>query len=386
MRGVLGILLLGCMAVACATTSLPPVTKNFVPEEDERRLWLRSEEEQRVINRSGLLYKDEDLEAYLNGVSQRLLSEETGDQVPIKVFVLKNPLLNAFAFPNGVIYVHTGILASMDNEAQLATLLGHEMIHVTHRHLVKMQRDIKNRTAFLAAFQVATVALGPWGSLAGALGTIGTIAAVTGYSRENETEADTEGFRLVALAGYDVEETPKLFVHLKREVEEERIKEPFFFGTHPRLQERIDNYKALLSVRSRTGEGGTRNSETFLTKTSRLVLENATLDLKAGRFKVARQGVEKYLTVRQDDAKAFCLLGEIHRQQGELEEAKEDYHKAISLDPAHPDSHRGLGLIYFKENNRELARDHLEQYLRLSPKALDRAYIEEYIARCRERG
>ncbi len=79
------------------------------------------------------------------------------------------------------------------------------------------------------------------------------------------------------------------------------------------------------------------------------------------------------------------LLGEIHRQQGEIEQAKEDYRKAISLDPSYPDPHKGLGVIYFKENNRERARDHLEQYLRLSPKALDRAHIEEYIARCREK-
>ena len=68
MRHWLQMLLLGWMAVACATTSLPPVTKNFIPEEDEKRLWLRSEEEQRVLNRSGLIYKDEELEAYLNGL------------------------------------------------------------------------------------------------------------------------------------------------------------------------------------------------------------------------------------------------------------------------------------------------------------------------------
>jgi predicted Zn-dependent protease len=385
MRYGLTILLMAWMAAACATTKLPPVTKNFVPEEDERRLWLRSEEEQRVLNRSGLIYKDEDVEAYVNGIARRLHPEETSDQIPFKIFVIKNPFLNAFAFPNGVIYVHTGILASMDNEAQLATLLAHEMTHVTHRHLVKMVRDMKNKTAFLATLQVVTSGLGPIGSLAGALGAIGTIAAVTGYSRENETEADVEGFRVMALAGYDVEEAPKLFLHLKREVEEEKIKEPFFFGTHPKLQERIDNYNLLLKSTARVGERGAKNSEIFLGKTAGLVLENAVLDLKAGRFNVARQSVEKYLTVRQNDARAVCLLGEIHRQQGEIEQAKENYRKAISLDPSYPDSHKGLGVIYFKENNKDRARDHLEQYLRLSPKALDRAHIEEYIARCREK-
>ena len=108
--------------------------KSFIFEEDEKRLWNRSEEEERSIAKSGMLYQDRELEAYLNGVASKLQPPEAYERIPFRILVLKNPYCNAFALPNGYIYVHTGILARMDNEAQLATLLAHEMTHATHRH------------------------------------------------------------------------------------------------------------------------------------------------------------------------------------------------------------------------------------------------------------
>ncbi len=372
----------------CASTSLPPVSKDVKFEEDEKRLWLRSEEEQKVLNKSGLIYKDEELESYLNEVARKIQPPEVFAHVPFKIIVIKNHLLNAFAFPNGVIYVHTGILARMDNEAQLATLLAHEMTHATHRHTVKQFRDMKNKSAFLATMQVTLGSMGSgMGDLATLLGSLGTLAAVTGYSRELEAEADTEGLKLVCAAGYDPKEASKLFMHLKREVEEEQIKEPFFFGSHPRLQERIENYERLLETQYRDCKNGVQNQEVFLKKITKVILENALLDLKAGRFAVAQRGIEKYLTLSPHDAKAYYLLGEIFRQKGEkddIEKAQTYYQKAIALNPYYPEPHKGLGLIYFKQRELLRAKKALELYLSLSGNPLDRAYIEEYIKQCRE--
>ena len=85
-----------------------------------------------------LNYAELELEAYVNEVTQSLLPAEAKWQgLSLKVQVIQNPLLNAFVLPNGMMYVHTGLLARMDNEAQLAALLGHEITHVTHRHTIK---------------------------------------------------------------------------------------------------------------------------------------------------------------------------------------------------------------------------------------------------------
>jgi len=380
-------LLICFIVVGCATTSLPPVTTGgFVFEDDEKRLWLRSEEEQEVLNDSGLIYEDEELEVYLNEIAKKIQPPEIFEHISFNVKVIENPYLNAFAFPNGIIYVHTGILARMENEAQLATILAHEMTHATHRHAVEQFRKIKNMTAFLATVQVTVGGLGGgYGDLAVLLGTIGTVAAVTGYSRELETEADMEGLNRIIEAGYDPTEAPKLFIHLKKGLEEEKRKEPFFFGTHPRLKERIRNYETFLETKYQGQRGGIKNSETFLEKIDKLILDNACLDLNLGRFKIAERGVAKYLTIGGNDPKAYCLLGEICRERGEegdKEKAKEHYQRAISLDPSYPEAHKGIGLIYYKQGENALAKKSLETYLSLSPGASDRAYIEEYIRHC----
>jgi predicted Zn-dependent protease len=382
--------LLFCFLImGCATTSLPPVTKDFRLEDDEKRLWLRSEEEQKVIYRSGVIYRDEELEAYLNEIAEKLQPAEVFTHIPFKVVVIKNHHLNAFIYPNGVLYVHSGILARMDNEAQLATLLAHEMTHATHRHLIKQFRDTKNKAAFLATISVTTAGLGVYGGLATLLGSIGTVAAITGYSREHETEADEEGFKLMASSGYDPGEAPKLFTHLKKELEEEKRTEPFFFGTHPRVAERLENYETLLKTRSQEQREGILNTEIFLKKICRIILDNARDDLKAGRFKIAERGVEKYLMVKSESAEANCLLGDICRQRGEgddIEKAKAHYQKAISINSSYPDSYKGIGLIHYKQGEKAVAKHALELYLSLSPQVLDRAYIEGYIHQCKEGG
>lgn len=377
MSAAAALCLLVLVLAGCATTNLAPVTTgSFAMEEDEQRLWARVEKEQAALEKSGIIYSNEEIERYLNEIARRLQPPDVVKAIPFTVKVINNYHLNAFAFPNGALYIHTGILARMENEAQLATLLAHEMTHATHRHTVKAFRDIKNKTAFLAAFQVT---FGGFGGLAA----IGTLAAVTGYSRELETEADMEGLQAMVRAGYDPTEAPKLFIHLKQEIEEEEIKEPFFFGSHPRLKERIENYETFLQEYGR--KTGVKNAEIFFAKTGGVILDNALLDLKAGRFKSAQRGIERYLAVRPNDAKAHYLLGEVFRQRGEkddAEKARACYAKAISADPTYSDPYKGLGLVHYKSGERALAQKHLKSYLALAPAAPDRAYIEEYIRQC----
>jgi len=370
-------------AQACATTSLPPISQTIQLEEDEKRLWARAAEEQKALERSGLIYRDQALETYLNQVVAKLQPPEVASPLSFKVKVLKHHLLNAFIFPDGTIYVHTGILARIENEAQLATLLGHEMTHAIHRHLLKQFRNMKNQTAFLATLTVTT------GGLGGIIGGITAMAAVTGYSREHETEADREGFKAMVRAGYDPEEAPKLFLHLKKEIEEEKKPEPFFFGTHPRLEERFENYTELLKTEKQKPSGGLKNAEVYLESIKQLLLDNARLDMKAGRFKVAESTVEKYLKIKSDNPEAYCLLGDINRQKGsdaDRAKAKEHYQKAIALAPTFPEAHRGLGLVFYKEGANSQAIASFEKYLSLAPQASDRAYIEDYMNRCQGKG
>lgn len=377
----------GLLLAGCATTSLAPVTGAGVAfEPDEQRLWRRSEEEQRTLDRSGLLYVEAGLDAYVNQVARRLQPPGIYKSIPFRIRVISNPRLNAFAFPNGVIYLHTGLLARLDNEAQLAMVLAHEMTHATHRHAVKEFRDTVNKTAWLAGVQTALGGLPGVGGLAGVLGEVGTAAAVTGYSRDLEREADAEGLRLVVGAGYEPREALKLFQTLKRDAEQEKVEVPLFYSSHPRLEERLETTEALLRTAYADRRGGMTNTGVYLGRTSRVVLENARMDLKAGRFEAARLGAEKYLTLKPKDARAHYLLGEILRQGGEGEtagQARAHYQRAIALDGSYPDPQKGLGLLYFERGQKQQAKRSLEAYLSLSPRAADRAYVEEYIRLCK---
>jgi predicted Zn-dependent protease len=385
MRHAALMLIVCLVAVACSTTTPDLVKEDCNVKDDEQRLWQQSIEEQQVLDNSGFVYCDAELREYLDGIVRRLQPPETLDTISFRIVVLKDPHLSAFAFPNGVIYVHAGILARVDNEAQLAALLAHEMAHCTRRHALRAFRNFKSTKERIAILQKPQPAL-HHEDLMALLGATRTMA-ITGYFQDLETEADLTGLEFVLNAGYDLKEAPRLFQHLKRELVEEQAQEPFLFGTHPRLQKRIQNCEDFLRAHCQGQEEGVKNTEIFLEKVQRLLLENALLDLKAGRFPSAYRGLEKYLNVNPHDPRAYYLLGEVCRQrarENDMLKAKEYYKKAILLDPLYPEPYKAVGLIYYKEGEKRLARMSFEYCLALSPHAPDRAYIRGYLEQCDE--
>jgi predicted Zn-dependent protease len=349
-------------------------------EDDEHRLWKTVIEEQKRLDRSGTLYDDPAITQYVNEVAQKLITPNVrSSPLTVQVKIVKSPLLNAFAFPNGIIYAHTGILARIENEAQLATLLGHELTHATHRHTIQAFRGMKRSGAALATFQMITLPFGVFGAAATGLGSIGYVASVSGYSRGNEREADREGLALAVTAGYAPAEAPKLFEHLKRDLEFRRVDEPFFFGSHPRLAERVESYKELIEERyaARSGElGEERYRRTMLP----LFVENARTDLAIGRFELAEESLGRATSQQPNHPQALYLLGEVARQrngEGDLQRSEQRYRQAIVADIHYPEPHKTLGMLLLKRGDKQEARNELQQYLQLAPQASDRAYVEQ---------
>lgn len=193
------------------------------------------------------------------------------------------------------------------------------------------------------------------------------------------------GFLLMEQAGYDLAESVKLFEQMKREIEEDKIKEPYFFGTHPRIMERIESYRGLIASRIEKENPGIKNAEVFQTRIKKLLLDNAQLDSQAGRYERAASALLRYIERYSGEAAAYYLLGEANRQQADSDhdkKARENYLKAISLDSAHADSLKMLGIMSFKAGEKTEAKQYLERYLALNAKAADRAYIEQYIKAC----
>ena len=122
---------------------------------------------------------------------------------------------------------------------------------------------------------------------------------------------------------------------------------------------------------------------------SRLMLENARLDLRQGKFFIAQSTVKKYLTINPDDAQAYFLLGEIFRQRGWKNDAAaaiNNYEKSISLNPSFAESHKAMGLIHYKDGEKRRAKKYFESCLLLSPNTADKAYIQGYLKLCAANG
>ena len=378
-----------CLTAGCITPHAVPVNEELNSSEDERMLWRRAQKEQEALDNSGFLYQDPALENYLNRMAQKLQENSIAPDFQIHVKVLNDPNLNAFAYPNGVIYVHSGILARLDNEAQLAALLSHEMTHCTHRHSLRVIRSIKDRPAHIAAVQQTVAKIPAIQAVARLLGATGSMAAVIGYTQELENEADRVGLDLMVKANYDARQALKLFEHLKQEIEAEGIEEPYFFGTHPQVQQRLNNVKNWLAKDKEGIEAPVKNTSEFQTGLQGVVLANARLDLKLGCFDVARKTLGKYLDMRPKDARAYYLLGEILRQRNRQNDAGAAviyYKKAISLDPTFAEPYKAMGLLHYKVGEKQLAKKFFESCLLLSPNASDKAYIQGYLKNCKLNG
>ncbi|TGU72128.1 hypothetical protein E4633_07355 [Geomonas terrae] len=363
------LLLVLCCPASFAAAGAGPA---YPQDDDERRLWLRADEEVKKLNDSSQIYKNAEMELYLDNVVKTLRTREELAVLPLKFRIIRERSCNAFIFPNGSGYINTGMLANMENEAQLATILAHESIHAINRHMLKEFRDTKDKSALSTVLGMLT------GNLLTPLGHLGALASMKGYSRELEAEADREGFRLLMRAGYDPYEAPKVFGALQKEAKVEDRKETFFFASHPMLQARIDNFNALLAVEA-NGKKGKNNAEGYLRTFAVLLLENAEMDMKAGHFGRAQDCITRYIVARGEDARACLLMGETFRRNSshpDLVKAKELYQKAVRLDPLYPEPYRMLGLIAYKEKDVELARKSLGEYLKLQPGAQDRGYIE----------
>jgi predicted Zn-dependent protease len=374
------------LAAGCITPHAVPLNEGLKSAEDEQQLWRRVQKEQETIDGSGLLYHEPELEDYLNRIVQKLQAHSIAPDFKIRIKVIKDPNLNAFAYPNGVIYIHSGILARMDNEAQLAALLAHEMTHGTHRHSLRVIRSIKDRPAYVAAVQHTLAKISAVQEVAQLLGAAGSMAAVSGYTRELESEADQVGLDLMNKANYDATEALRLFEHLKQDIEAEGIGEPFFFGTHPNIQQRIDNVSGWLAQDHKVRQAAVKNTAEFQARLQRVLLANARLDLRLGRFDIARKTVAKYLETRPNDARAYYLFGEILRQRDRRDDtarAVSYYKKAISLDPSYPEPLKAMGLVHYKEGQKRLAKKFFESCLLLSPNTSDKAYIRGYLENCK---
>jgi len=235
---------LAALAIAVSTCATNPVT-------GKRELSLVSESQEISMGRQYAaqvsqemgVYADSGVQAYVSGLGRELAAGTERPRLPWTFTVMDDPQVNAFALPGGFIFITRGIMTHMNSEAELATVVGHEIGHVTARHSVQ---------------QMTRQQLAQIGLLAGAIASdriaqnLGLISQGLGvlflkYSRDDESQADALGFRYALSDGYDVRHMVDMFRILQRVSAKAGQRIPEWQSTHPDPGNRIQATEARLA-------------------------------------------------------------------------------------------------------------------------------------------
>jgi len=319
----------------------------------------------------GLYRIDPELQPYVASVGQKLAAV-SDRPLPYEFVVLNNPVPNAWALPGGKIAVNTGLLWELNDEAELAAVLGHEIVHAAARHGARAQ----TRSLLLqGSLLVGAVALSgrEYGDLALGAASVGALLITSAYSREQELESDLYGTRYMAKAGYDPNAAVRLqetFVRLS----EGRESDVFgrLFGSHPPSQARVDKNRETAAA---LGGSGSVNAEAFRERTAYLRKQRpAYEDYKKGREALqkkdralARSLAQRALTLEPREARFHGLLGDVAASDEDWAAALPHYDKAVTLDPDYYANWLNRGMARYHLGQREAARGDLETSLRQLP-------------------
>lgn len=340
-------------------------------ESDEAGLWMMMDQIEERVRTSGRVIEDKKLNAYMGKILCKLAPKHCKD---IRIDIIRAAGFNASAAPNGSLRVWSGLFLRVQNEAQLAYVLGHELAHYLRRHTLQKWRDTRAKTDGFAVFSTMTLGLG---SVAGIL-VAGDLMA---FSRDLESEADQLGLEMMAKAGYDPREAPKSWRIVMAEREASDKPEGWiFFASHPATEDRVDSLKAMAK---KIAKGKRRIGRKSLARAIARHRSDWLQDELRNRDFAALQ------VVLDSRKKAKNGLGEVNFFQGELyrlrgkngdkAKAVKAYRTAIATKRAPPETYRALGLMYLSMKKMAKARRAFTSYLKVRPKADDRAMIKSYI-------
>lgn len=199
---------------------------------------------QAQLRRQLTFVRDEVTVNYVRKFGETLAAAARPSPFEFRFYVVEDESINAFAIPGGAMYVNTGLLLAVSNAAELASVLSHEMGHVTARHVAKMANRGRN-TGFVANIFYILVAIltgNPYLANAGGLaGQVAGSAYMNTYTRDAEREADSLAVETMVHAGWNPEGMVTMFETLKRE--SGGYSGPQFLSSHPATDERIENVR-----------------------------------------------------------------------------------------------------------------------------------------------
>lgn len=375
-RSFAGLVALCLVCASCATPVPPPADlqpgEKPSDETAEAGLWMQMDRAEQSLKTSGQVVDDPALNAYVREILCKLAGDFCKD---VRVYIVESAGFNALMAPNGLMIVWTGMILRAQNEAQLAFVLGHELTHYVKRHSIHWWQERRAR-ADSAAFLDVAFGLGVFARMA-------SFGGLMEFSRDQEREADRAGLEIMARAGYDPKEAPKIWAHLIAERGASDDEEPsIFFSTHPQSEERQETLTRLAEAWS--GSNVETGRARFLAETGKwrsawLRAELRERDLAPFHVVLDHVGGDG-----TNQGVVSFYRGEAHRLEGGdagREMALASYAEALKFRDAPPEAHRSMGLIYWSMKREAEAHAAFRDYLAAMPGASDRQMIEYYLER-----
>lgn len=383
------IILLFIFISSCATN---PVTgeKEFVliSEEEELSIGVKNYPVTTQMNNGPFM--DEELQKYVSNVGRRLGAVSHRQNLPFEFNVVNTSDYNAFCLPGGKISITRGLLMNLENEDQLAGILGHEIGHATARHAAKQISRTSVTSAILVSLEAVLAAQDVKNRELYSLGSsYGAYLMLMKYSRDQERQSDSLGLMYMEKAGYNPTGLKQSMEILQRAHKSEPSKLENLFMTHPLTTERVDAISRELNTTYKGSVTRGFKTDEFSRKTAHLKdLKDAYAHYDKGDeaigkkdYKTAEGEYRKALELHKDaifySGLALALL-----KQDKTEETKTAIDASVRIEPDIFGSRFLAGALYYKSDKYQTSLDHMLVADRLVP---DVPQVKLYIARCYER-
>jgi beta-barrel assembly-enhancing protease len=375
-------LILAATISACGTN---PVTKKkeiqFVSQEKEIAIGKENYSPARQ-SQGGDYIVDPELTAYVQSIGKRLAAVSDRPELPYEFVVLNDSIPNAWAMPGGKIAFNRGLLYELNSEAELAAVMGHEIVHAAARHGAKsMERGVLLQAGMIA------VGIGAqntsYGNLIVGGSQLGAQLISSKYGRDAESEADLYGMKYMKKANYDPTAAVTLqetFVRLSQNKKSNFIEG--LFASHPPSPERVAANKETLA---KLGAGGEMGKDIYAQKTAHVkatqaaykAYDDGVAALKKGDTATATTLAQKAIAGEPKEARFQELLGDISLTQKKPQEAIDHYAKAIAMQPDYFKPHAQTGIALYNMGKKAEAETYLKKANALLPTAPAALYLGE---------
>lgn len=318
---------------------------------------------------------DPRVQAYVNKVGQRLASV-SDRKLPYEFKVINSGVPNAWALPGGKIAINRGLLTKMKSEAELAAVLGHEIVHAAAKHGAKgMTRGVLLQTGMMAA----TIASSgkEYSNLAQMGASVGAQLINTRYGRDAERESDRYGIEYMARAGYDPQGAVDLqatFLALSKDSKRGKDFISGLFASHPPSAERLATNRSIVASMPK---GGDVKAAEYRQNISRLLraepayeaFEDAKKAFKDKDYNSAKSLTRRAISLEPREGHFHSFLGDIETENKNYRGARQHYVNAINLNDDFFYYHLQLGLTSEKTGDVATAQRSLSRSLQLLPTA-----------------